>query len=248
MMEKVVFKNSKGLELVGVLHTPKEKTDAVIIIAHGFCSSMGRERIVEMTDLYAENKIAALRFDFGGSGESYETEISVKKQVDDLKGAIEFVKGKGFERIGLHGESLGGLVSILAYSEEIKAMVLWASVTEKKDMLESVLKQEGFSKEEFEKLGCIVKKKDEKEFIIPKKYFEERINIDQEKMLSKIKCPALIIHGGKDDVVPLEDSKKAVEILENAKLEIIKELGHRFAFDESKKSLVLSLEWFKKYF
>lgn len=248
MMEKVVFKNSKGLELVGVLHTPETKTDAVIIIAHGFCSNKDRERTVEMADLYAENRIAALRFDFGGSGESYETEISVEKQVDDLKGAIEFVKGEGFEKIGLHGESLGGLVSILAYSKEIKAMVLWAPVSSKAERLEAVLTQEGFSREEFEEKGYIVKKKNGQEFIIPKKYFEERINIDQEKMLSKIKCPALIIHGGKDDVVPLEDSKKAVEILENAKLEIIKELGHRFAFDESKKSLVLSLEWFKKYF
>ena len=110
MMEKVSFKNSEGLELAGVLHTLEKQADSAIIISHGFCSNKDRERTVEVANLYAENGFAALRFDFGGSGESYKTEISVGKQVDDLKLAIEFVKGTGYKKIGLQGESLGGLV------------------------------------------------------------------------------------------------------------------------------------------
>ncbi len=247
MEEKAIFKNSKGLELRGILHTPKGQTDSIVVMAHGFCSNKDRERTVETAELYAKNGIAALRFDFGGSGESYKTEITVGKQVDDLKSAIKFVKGKGYKKIGLQGESLGGLVSILAHNAGIKAMVLWAPVTEKKKNVDKVLAQEGLSKEEFERIGHIVKKKDGKDFVIPKKYFEERIAVNQKKILSKIKCPVLILHGEKDDVVPLEDSKEAVKILKNSKLEIIAGLGHRFKFDDKKVSLGLSLKWFKEH-
>lgn len=245
--EKVIFKNSKGLELQGNLHTPKEQTDSVVVMAHGSCSNKDRARTVEVAELYAENGMAALRFDFGGSGESYETEISVEKQVDDLKSAIEFVKGKGYKRIGLQGESLGGLVSCLAYTNDIKTMVLWAPVTEKKDKLKEVFEQEGYSKEEFEKIGYITKEKNGQKFTIPKKYFKERMAVNQTEMLSRIKCPVLILHGEEDDVVPLEDSKEAVKILENSKLEIISGLGHRFRFDDKKVSLDLSLNWFKEH-
>jgi len=247
IMEELLFKNSDGKELSGNLHLPKEETDSVIIICHGFCSSKDRERTIETANLYAENGMAALRFDFGGSGKSYDTEISIEKQVDDLQAAIGFVKSKGFTKIGIQGESLGGLVACLAFTPEIKTMVLWAPVTEKKKDVDKVLAQEGFSKEEFEKIGYITKTKNGKDFVIPKKYFDERMAVNQKEMLSKIKCPVLILHGEKDDVVPLEDSKKAIKILENSKLDIIPGLGHRFRYDDKKISLKLSVEWFGKF-
>lgn len=242
--EKVNFKNSRGKNLVGILHTPEKKTDYIVTIAHGFTSNKDRKRLVDVSNIYAKNNIAYLRFDFCGSGESDRDEITVENQIDDLKSAIKFVKDKGYKKIGLQGESLGGLVSIFAYNKDICTMVLWAPVT-KPEKVEPSIVQEGASREELEKKGFIVKKKDGREFVIPKKCFEERENFNREELLGKINCPVLILHGDMDDAVPLEHSKEAVKILKNSKLEIIKGGGHKL--DNNEKVFYLSLNWFKKY-
>jgi len=243
--EKVNFKNSKGLNLIGILHSPKEKTDAIIVMAHGFTSNKDRKRSIRVAEIYAENKIAALRFDFGGSGKSYNTEISIEKQIDDLRSAINFVKEKGYEKIGIQGESLGGLVSLLVYDQDIKVMVLWAPVTKGKDTLKEVLIQERLSMDEFREKGFVIKKKGGREFKISKKYFEERVAINQKELLGRVKCPVLILHGDDDDCVPLEDSKEAVKILKDSELKIIKGGDHKL--DMIKEVFEYSVNWFKKY-
>lgn len=244
-MKKINFQNPKGKRLVGVLHSPKEKTDKIVIICHGFTANKDRDRLVKIGDVYAENGIAALRFDFGGSGESYDTAISIGDQVDDLKSAIEFVKSKGYKNIGLQGESLGGLIAILVNSQDVKTMVLWAPVTKGKDKIE-ILSEEKLTEKELEEKGYFIKKKDSREFKIPRKYFEERVKINQKELLLRIKCPVLILHGDKDDTVPLEHSKEAVKILQDARLEIINGGGHKL---DEKIDVVssFSVNWFKKH-
>ena len=71
--------------------------------------------------------------------------------------------------------------------------------------------------------------------------------VNQKEILSKIKSPALIIHGDKDDTVPLEHSKEAMQYLsKESKLGIIKNGNHKL---DSKMNLVipLSVDWFKRY-
>ncbi len=245
MREKIEFKNPKEKKLVGVLHLPEKENKKVIVICHGFCANKDRKRLIAIADIYAKNGISALRFDFSGSGESENDEITVENQVDDLKSAIEFVKERGYKDIGIQGESLGGLVSLLVYNEDVKAIVLWAPVTAGKDKLEEVVVQEKLSKEELEEKGYVIKKKDGRDFKIPKKYFEERLKINQKKLLSRVKCSVLILHGDKDDVVPLEESKEALQYLRDAKLEVIKGGSHKL--DMIQDVFDLSLNWFKKY-
>jgi len=241
--EKINFENSKGQKLVGVLHLPKEKTDKIVILAHGSCSNKDRERLVKAGEAYAKNRIDALRFDFGGSGESYNTKIIIENQVDDLKSAIKFVKDKNYKNVGLQGESLGGLISLLAYNKEIKAMVLLAPVTKSK--IPSIIKKEEF-KQELNEKGYITYKKDNRKFIIPEKYFQERSEVNQKQLLSRIDCPVMIIHGNKDSTVPLEHSKEAIEILRDAKLEIIKGGTHSLK-EKTKEIIPILVNWFNTH-
>ncbi len=69
-MQKIVFQNSKGEKLVGVLHLPKQKTAGVFIIAHGFTANKDRSRLIKIAQVLARQALAAFRFDFGGCGES----------------------------------------------------------------------------------------------------------------------------------------------------------------------------------
>jgi len=197
-----------------------------------------------LAETLSKNGFAALRFDFGGCGESEDSEITLKNQVDDLKSAINYMRKNGYFNIGLLGESLGGLTSILAYDNEIKALVLWAPVTKSK--APSTIQKEELQQELNER-GFIIYQKDGKKFMIPKEYLEERQAINQKEILSKIKCPVLIIHGDKDDIVPLADSREAMQFLpEKSKLEIIKNGDHKLD-DKINEVIPLSVNWFKKY-
>ncbi len=154
-MEKVTFKNSRGLNLAGIFY-PAD-SDKCVVISHGFTANKDRERLIRLSNLLSSEGFAVLRFDFGGSGESDSREITLKDQTDDLNSAIDFIRKKGYNKIALLGESLGGLTSILAYDEKIKTLVLWAPVTKSKTP--STIQDEELN-QELNKEGFIIYSKD----------------------------------------------------------------------------------------
>lgn len=247
-MRKVNFKNSRGLNLIGEFYSAD--SESVVIMSHGFTGDKSEwgmfDRVAEELNKYGFN---IFKYDFSGSGESDDDSLSVEKQVDDLQSAIEYVEDKRMKKIGLYGHSLGGLVSLKNYSSKVKAMVLTAPVTDKKD----VYVEERFSEEQLKELkekGYITNIRDKgvrKRIIIDKKYLEERETINQDELLKPIKCPVIIIHGDEDDSVPIEWSKSAIEKLpKSSKLEILSGEDHDFE-NSLNKIAYLSGDWFKKY-
>lgn len=245
MPEKIKFTNSAGDQLVGVLHKSNNSNKAVII-AHGFTSNKDRPRHIQLANELEKNGINALRIDFGGSGESCKREITIKAEIDDLLSAIKFLKDKGFKEIGVLGESLGGIVALEAYSPNIKAMVLWAPVTNKAKETHKKL-----DKEQIKSLndnGYYIREKDGREFRIPQEYFKERKSVDREKVLGGIKIPVMIVHGTADDAVPIGDSEEAVKMLpKGSKLEVIDNWEHGdHKMDESMDIIIpKTVGWFK---
>lgn len=229
-MERINVKNSRGLNLVGDLYSDDNKS--IIIMSHGFT---GDRHEWGTFDKIAENfhkaNFDVLTFDFSGSGESDDDSLTVGKQIDDLNSIIDFVKQKKYENIILLGLSLGGLISLNCYNPDIKAIIGMAPVTDKIDYEW----KDRYSDEQMVELkdkGYITKVRDEgfrKIIIIDEQMLRDRENVVQEKLLENINCPVLIFHGDKDDRVPLDNSKKAIEILgANSKLDIIKGEGHHF--------------------
>lgn len=244
-MEKIDFQNSKGLNLTGILHLPRKRTEYAIAVSHGFTATKDRPRLIKLSESLSEAGFAVLRFDFGGCGESESRDITIKHQVDDLKSSINYLRKAGYTEIGLWGESLGGLISIRAYDKQIKTIVLHAPVT--KARTPGAFKGEEYLKE-LEEKGYVIYKKDGREFNIPKEYSIELRSIDQKNILSKIECPVLIISGDKDDAVPLEQSKEAMQYLpKESKLEIIKDGQHHLNEKEWDTVISLSVDWFKEY-
>jgi pimeloyl-ACP methyl ester carboxylesterase len=98
-----------------------------------------------------------------------------------------------------------------------------------------------------EQQGYIIIKKEDREFRIEKQYLQERESLDREKMMSEVKCPVLILHGDKDDTIPLEHSQSAIQYLpKGSKLEIIKGGSHRLEEDIGKLSAMVA-SWFKSH-
>ncbi len=245
-MEKITIKSSRGIKLAAAFYP--NNTDKAIIICHGFTSNKDRERHKQNAESLHKAGFAVIRFDFGGCGESEEAPIVIGGQVQDLKSVIKFLNNKEYKKIAIVGESVGGLIDVKGYTNEIVTMVLWAPVTDKKDQrLEEFIIKKNEKVKEYNG-NFIVYKKDGRKHTIPKEYFEERASVNQEEICRRVKCPVLIIHGNQDATVPLEMSKRAIKFFSNdSKLEVLEGISHRFNGHE-KELIKPTVKWMKEHF
>jgi alpha-beta hydrolase superfamily lysophospholipase len=247
-MKRVVFKNSRTQSLVG--HLYRSKSRAIVIMSHALAndkSERGKfDAVAEKLHLLGYN---VLTFDFSGCGESDDDTLTVGKQVDDLQSAIRFSKSLGYLNIGLFGHSLGCLVSLKCCTNDIRAMVLWSPITNKIHYTwDERLTQE--QRRELKKKGYFTRKRKNAvrtTYLIDQQMLQEREQVDQTKLMSAVHCPTLLIHGTKDTNIPLNDSKKAIQLLsKNSQLAIVEGADHDFTTHVD-IMVQLSTEWFLKY-
>jgi SAM-dependent methyltransferase/pimeloyl-ACP methyl ester carboxylesterase len=250
-MISVTFNNSRDLRLSGNLY-PASLED-IVILCHGFTSdkySSGRfERLTKALNLIG---LSALTFDFSGCGESDDDTLNMKKEADDLKSAINYVKSQGYKRIALYGHSLGTVICMKVYSEEIIAMVLSGAGTDSMKYNWS----EFFSEEqmkELEKKGIMTELRPgeiREKIVIEEQMLREFESVDGKKLLTGIKCPVLIMHGnkGKEENFLLEKSKRGIKYLSpESRLVVIDGENHSFMGDYE-KLVSLTCDWFEKWF
>jgi len=157
----------------------------------------------------------------------------------------EFVEYKGYDRVHVLGNSLGGHISLLfalAHPEHIRSIILTGS----SGLFESAM---GTS---FPKRGDydFIKKKTESTFYRPevatKELVDEVFDIVNDRgkairviataksavrhnlgdKLHQIKAPTLLIWGKQDQITPAFVGEKFEELIENAKLVFVEECGH----------------------
>lgn len=236
MQEKLFFKNSKGDKLCGVLSNPTgNKERPIIILCHGFTTGKESFTCVRLEKLLNQKNISTFRFDFFGHGESegkFE-DITVSEAVDDILKAIKLVKKKGYLRMGLVGSSFGGLASILAASKtnDLFVLALKAPIS---DLLGKLISQNNrYPVEKWKDKGFLYHKNDAgKKFKLNYSFFEDAKKTNGYDVAKKIKIPTMIIHGDKDESVPIEQSKKLASLIENCRLEIFKGCDHKFSKQE----------------
>ena len=247
-MEKVIFKNSRNQSLVGHLFTSKSKS--IVIMSHALANDKSeRGKLDKVAEKLNQSRYNVLAFDFSGCGESDDDTLTIGKQVDDLKSTINFSKSLGYNKIGLFGHSIGCLVSLKCYTQEINAMVLWSPITNK-------IKyswDEKLSKEQLQELkdkGYFTRTRKNAvrtTYLIDKQMLIDRESVNQKELLREVNCPTLLIQGTKDTSIPMTDSKEAIKLLsKDSRLEIVEGADHDF--NEHIDILVkLSNDWFLKY-
>lgn len=246
-MEKVSFENNRGLKLVGNFW--KSASNAGIVMAHGFTGDKNEHGYFDkLAEGLNEAGYNVLAFDFAGSGESDDEPLRIDKQVKDLKMAINYLKSRKVEKVGLFGHSQGGLVALRNYSDGIETIVLTSPVTDRManyadDRLDERQKNE---LEEKGQWTVNLEKGQREKIAVDREIIREKESINQDELLSGIECPVLIIHGNEDKVVPVESSKKAVQKLSSSELKVIEGLDHSYDdfLDEISESTV---KWLEKH-
>lgn len=250
-MQKISFKNTRGLNLVG--NRWQASSDALIILIHGSESNRFARGIFEKvaTELQKEN-YNALAFDFSGHGESDDAIVSLQTFVDDLNSTITYAKHQGFKRIALFGHSIGAYAALKCYSSEIKTMFFIGALTGPVHWkLEEVCTPEQL-KEAHEKgqISCSVNDGLRETVILDAHILDDLAAINQNELLKNIRCPVLIIHGdtGFEETTFLELSKAALNLLpKESELKIIKGANHLFTNHISEVA-TLAKKWYMLHF
>ncbi len=233
MREKLFFPNSKGNTLCAILSNPMlDKEKPIIILCHGFTTGKDGNTFTRLEKILNENGISSFRFDFFGHGESegkFE-EVTTSEAVDDILNAIRFLKDSGYRKMGIIGSSFGGLASIIAVSSrtDVYVLALKSPVSDYSDM--SIAQQDKQQRDPWKEKGFVsFTNGDGRERRLNYSFFEDAEKIKGYESARKIKLPALIVHGDKDETVPVEQSIKTASLIENCRLEIIEGADHRYS-------------------
>jgi uncharacterized protein len=121
--EEITFLAEDGVALRG-WWVPSAGAERVIIQLHGQGGSMDPD--IQYLPPWHDAGFNVLMFDFRAHGRSegnFSTVGYLERQ--DVQGAVRFVIAKGYQRIGLLGFSMGGIVSMLSapICPEVKAVV-----------------------------------------------------------------------------------------------------------------------------
>ena len=232
-VEAVSFK-SEGKNVSGILHFPDIKSPPCVIASHGLLSSKNSEKYIALGEWIAKEGMALLRFDFRGIGESEggEEDNTISKKLMDLGAALDFVRsypGLG-NQIGLVGSSLGGFLTLMKASmdKEVKAFVVWATPHHLDDLRTN--------------------KREEDYPLPPEAFFEDLPKHRLLPLLSKV-SNCLVIHGEKDELVPVEQAWEIFHHLREPKeIHVIEGADHRMTIPAHRqRAIELTVEWFEKY-
>ncbi|MBZ9572425.1 alpha/beta fold hydrolase [Patescibacteria group bacterium] len=251
-MEKpIVFKNKRGKQLMGILHLPEgKKKFPLIVICHGFGGDKTRREFVRLARDLEKNKIATFRFDFEGCGDSEGKleKTTVRKQVSDLETVINLIlkqKNINKNKIVFLGHSLGCLIAAFFIKQSkfpIKTLVFWAPGFNQKALFPIWNTKNDLKK--WRRQGYFIRK--DKKFGIS--YLKENEKKDYTPLFSQIQVPILIVHGQKDETVPIRFSRQLAQKYKNIKLIILPKADHKFEDYYSQKKLIKeTVRWLRHF-
>lgn len=246
MKEKLIFENSKGNKLVGILSDP-EKRNIVVVLVHGIFSSKESKTYKSFEKLFNERGIATFRFDLFGHNESDGEleDITVSEAIDDVEQAITFMKKLGYFKIGLIGASFAGLASAIVASknDNLFALGLRCPVS---NMYETLMKRKESGELTFDdSKKTFTYQSDKRVVTFKQSLLKDAKKHDALKVAHRIQIPTILEQGDRDLSVSLEETRKLASKIYGSKLEVFKGADHHFK-DQEEKSYKILIDFFLK--
>lgn len=234
-MEDVTFTDSQGNQILGTISIPKHAR-SVVIISHGFSSSKESKLAVELQNELNKAGLGTLRYNYYGHGQLYckdskytvTKDVTLTKCVNSLKAAISFVRSRGNYDIGLVGSSFGGLISLIAASQDsmMHELALKSPVTEPVEFWKKRLGDKKIQK--WKEEGVMHYDACGENFELSYDFWEDLQTYDTLELAKNIDCPILIVHGDSDTVVPIKQSQDLAKIV-NSEVKVVKGANHDYA-------------------
>ena len=214
-----------GRKIYGELFTPQGDCKGVAIVSHGFNGnhSFGRNYY----DLMQELGYKCYIFDFPcGSTKSLSNSNTLNMSIPDEKSDLQaiashFKQQDPNQEIVLIGESQGGLISALTAAtmkDDISRLIL---------VFPALCIPDNW-RDRYPQLSDIPEVTDLWGVKLGRRFFEEIHDMKPLDIIGAYEGPVLIVQGDQDRIVSMEDSEKAVDIYNDARLHVIAGAGHGF--------------------
>lgn len=253
-MEKPVSFQSGGQRVFGMMHLP-EGTGPFpgVVFLHGFTGHRGEihRLFVKAARVLAKNRIASLRFDFRGSGESEGDfgDASVTGEIADALRAFDFFRRKpqvNPKRTAFLGLSLGAAVASCASARRPQAqrMVLWSPLAQVERLFTGPARlsprqirdwmKKGYMDLNGERMGV--------------QWLKDTARIDALGQAAQFKGKVLIVQGSEDQTTPIQQARLYLKRFgSKARLHVIPGADHTFNhFKWENEAIQTSLRWLKK--
>jgi len=213
--KKIAFANERGEKLAALLDLPEDEQPlACAIFAHCFTCSKNLSASVHISRALSRRRIAVLRFDFTGLGESEGefAETTFSSNVRDLVAAARYLEENYQAPRILVGHSLGG-TAVLAAAGEIPSVAAVATVAAPAHPchLAALFKE---SREEIEATGAATVSLDGRAFSIRREFLNDLEAQQTREQVARLKAALLVLHSPRDRVVGIDN---AAEIYQAAR-------------------------------
>ena len=150
-----------------------------------------------------------LRFDFSGNGQSEGSfaDSTISKQIIEMTRAADFLMDKGISWIGLAGHSMGGTVALLAAARidaarAVCTLAATASLPNKTRFLADSKRQQ------LETSGSVHFTSRGRSLELTVDFFQDASQYTLADTLPSLSQPLLIVHGDRDEIVPVEQAHR----------------------------------------
>lgn len=233
-IDELTITQTNAPSLDALLHHPARSAHrGAIIVAHGMLSFKESPKHRAICEVAAEHGVTAMRFDFRGRGSSAGDPelLTVTNEMADLRTVNHWLTSRGYGPIGWIGSSLGGTVALLeAANQSPDALVTMSSPAHLPASPRSAWHQQ------------LPVEGDRVEVVpgvfISTRFFSDALTHDPVKAASAIKCPWLIAHGARDELIPEHDPREMARIAPRAELRIHPFADHRFSTQDQHDWLI----------
>jgi len=224
---RVALANPRGERLAGWLHEPEGGGGRFgVVVAHGMLSSKDSPKHAAICARLANRGAVTLRFDFAGRGESEGDPelLTVSREVADLGAAVAWLRARVGAKVGVVGSSLGGTVAVLAAAGD---PALAGLVTASSPAGVPTAPRAAWG-------GASGPRRDGRVEVAPgvfirDDFFRDAARHDVHEAAAAVTCPWLVLHGARDEVVPVTSAGAFARANPRARVVLHPDADHRFS-------------------
>jgi len=224
----------------------KNKKIPYVVFLHGFMSDLEGDKPKKILHYCNKKKIGFLALEYSGHGKSSGkfTDGNITKWTNEARISIKKIVKKN--KFILVGSSMGSWISLNQFKFFNKQILGFLGIGSAPEFLENLMwkKFNNKMKKEIKMKGIYNLKHGDYEYPIAYQLIKDgrKNKIFNKKIINKIYVT--MVHGSKDEVVPVNYSKKVLEIFKNAKkkLLIIKNGDHSLSSKKSLKKIIIELD------
>ncbi|MDQ3283369.1 MAG: alpha/beta fold hydrolase [Acidobacteriota bacterium] len=231
--------SDEGLPIRGDLDVP-ERARALVVVVHGFKGFKDWGFFPWLTQRFTQHRLAVCRFNMSRSGigedpESFDRldlfeDDTYSTQLADLRKVVAHAQLQmpGIPTI-LFGHSRGGGVALLGAQDvpRLRGVVAWSPIS-RCDRWDEAMKAEWRTRGFQEVVNARTKQVMRMSTKMLDDYETNAKRLDIIAAVKKLTVPLLVVHGARDESVPLEEGRLIASSVDDASLLVIDRASHTF--------------------